>query len=299
MSRDIDAAARDVQAAINAARSQLPAYLPQNPSYRKTNPADAPILILTLTSDVVPKPQMYDMADSILAQKMSQIQGVGQVFVFGSASPAVRVELNPMQLSAYGWAWNRCGRRWPTRTPTGPRAAFHDDDHRWLIGDNDQIFKAKEYAPIIAGYNQQTGAPVRISDLGTVVDGVADIHTAGVAGINRAGCSGNARKAICWWSSRVPGANVIDAVDNVLKELPRLQAQIPPTIHLNVAVDRTTTIRASVRDVELAADQRAAGGAGGLPVSARGVGHHHSIGRGAAVAGGHVRRDVHARLHAG
>src|SRR5580658_3094075 len=166
ISRNIDAAARDVQAAINAARSQLPSYLPQNPSYRKTNPADAPILILTLTSDVVPKPQIYDIADSILAQKISQIQGVGQVFVGGSASPAVRVELNPMQLSAYGVGLESVRTALANANANRPKGGFNDQQHRWLINDNDQIFKASAYAPIIAGYNHATGAPVRVSDLG-------------------------------------------------------------------------------------------------------------------------------------
>jgi len=249
ISRNIDAAARDVQAAINAARSQLPAYLPQNPNYRKTNPADAPILILTLTSDVVPKPQMFDVADSILAQKMSQIQGVGQVYVGGSASPAVRVELNPMQLSAYGIGLESVRTALSNANANRPKGSFHDDDHRWLVNDNDQMFDAREYAPIIAGYNASTGAPVRVSDLGTVVNSVADIHTAGLAGVDN-GPGSKMQPAILLVVFKVPGANVIDAVDGVLKELPRLRAQIPPTIHLNVAVDRTATIRASVRDVE-------------------------------------------------
>jgi hydrophobe/amphiphile efflux-1 (HAE1) family protein len=249
MSRDINAAARDVQAAINAARSQLPSYLPQNPSYRKTNPADAPILILTLTSDVVPKAQIYDMADSILAQKIAQIQGVGQVFVGGSASPAVRVELNPMQLSSYGVGLESVRTALANANANRPKGSFYDDQHRWLINDNDQIFKAQDYKSIIAGYNQTTGAPVRVSDLGTVEDGVADLRTAGLAGVNEG--PGSAMKpAILIVISKVPGANVIAAVDNVLAELPRLQAEIPPTIRINVAVDRTTTIRASVRDVE-------------------------------------------------
>ena len=250
MSRDINAAARDVQAAINAARSQLPSYLPQNPSYRKTNPADAPILILTLTSDVVPKAQIYDIADSILAQKIAQIQGVGQVFVGGSASPAVRVELNPMQLSAYGVGLEAVRTSLANANANRPKGSFHDDKHRWLINDNDQIFKSGDYGPIIAGYNQTTGAPVRVSDIGTVTDGVADLRTAGLAGVND-GPGSPMKPAILVVISKVPGANVISAVDNVLKELPRLQAEIPPTIRISVAVDRTTTIRASVRDVEI------------------------------------------------
>jgi len=251
--RDIDAAARDVQAAINAARNQLPANLPENPGYRKANPAEAPILILKLTSDVVPTAAVYDMADSILAQKISQIQGVGQVFVFGSASPAVRVELNPMQLGSNGVGLEAVRNALANANANRPKGAFQSSGQRWQIADNDQIFKAADYAPIIAGYNQQTGAPVRMSDLGDVVDGVADIHTAGFAGINRAdGTGGQIRDGISLVVFKIPGANVISTVDAVMAELPRLQAAIPPTIKLDVAVDRTTTIRSSVRDVEIA-----------------------------------------------
>jgi hydrophobe/amphiphile efflux-1 (HAE1) family protein len=251
INRNIDAAARDVQASINAARSQLPAYLPQNPSYRKANPAEAPILILTLTSDVVPKAQIYDMADSILSQKISQIQGVGQVFVGGSSSPAVRVELNPMQLGANGVGLEAVRTSLASSNANRPKGAFQNLDHRWQISDDDQIFKASDYAPIIAGYNRQTGAPVRISDLGTIIDGVADIHTAGVSGINTAAGPGQLKDAILVIIFKIPGANVISTVDAVMAEMPRLQAAIPPTIQINVALDRTTTIRSSVHDVEI------------------------------------------------
>ncbi len=252
INRDIDAAARDVQASINAARSQLPSYLPQNPSYRKANPAEAPILILSLTSDVVPKPQIYDLANSILAQKISQIQGVGQVFVGGSSSPSVRIELNPMELGANGIGLEAVRTALAGANANRPKGAFQDASHRWQIRDNDQIFKASEYAPIIAGYNQQTGAPVRVEDLGTVVDSVADIHTAGVSGINPLhGPPGQLKSAILIIVFKIPGANVISTVDAVLAEMPHLQAAIPPTIAIDVAVDRTTTIRSSVHDVEI------------------------------------------------
>ena len=251
MNRNIDAAARDVQAAINAARSQLPSYLPQNPSYRKANPAEAPILILTLTSDVIPKPQIYDMADSILAQRIAQIQGVGQVFVGGSAQPAVRVELNPMQLGNNGVGLEAVRTALSAANANRPKGGFDDAQHRWQIDDNDQIFKAADYAPIIVGYNQQTGAAVRVGDLGTVTDSVSDIHTAGLAGNNSPGHSGKLKDSILIVIFKIPGANVIDTVDAVLKEMPRLQAEIPPTIAMNVAVDRTTTIRSSVHDVEI------------------------------------------------
>jgi multidrug efflux pump len=252
INRDINAAARDVQAAINAARSQLPSYLPQNPSYRKANPADSPILILTLTSDVVPKSQIYDMADSILAQKMSQIAGVGQVFVGGSSSPAVRVELNPMQLGNNGVGLEAVRTALAGANANRPKGAFQDANSRWAINDNDQIFKAKDFAPIIAGYNKQTGAPVRIEDLGTITDSVSNRLTAGVAGINPIkGPTGELQEGILLMVFKIPGANVISTVDNVLAELPHLQASIPPTIKINVAVDRTVTIRSSVHDVEI------------------------------------------------
>ena len=251
LNRDINAASRDVQAAINAARSQLPSYLPQNPSYRKANPADAPILILTLTSDVIPKPQIYDMADSILAQKIAQIQGVGQVFVGGSSQPAVRVELNPMQLANNGLGLEAVRTALSNANANRPKGSFSDGQHRWQVDDNDQIFKAADFAGIIVGYNQQTGAAVRVGDLGTVVDSVSDIHTAGFAGNNAPGHTGKLKDAILIIIFKIPGANVIDSVDAVLKEMPRLQAEIPPTIQMNVAVDRTTTIRSSVHDVEI------------------------------------------------
>src|SRR5208337_2207356 len=250
--RNIDAAARDVQAAINAARSQLPADLPQNPGYSKANPAEAPILILTLTSDVVPKPQIYDMADSILSQKIAQIQGVGQVFVGGSSSPAVRVELNPMKLGENGVGLEAVRTALSGANANRPKGAFQDADQRWQIRDNDQIFKASDFAPIIAGYNPQTGAPVRVSDLGTVTDSIADIHTAGFSGLNPdKGPPAQLKSAVLIIIFKIPGANVISTVDNVMAEMPRLQAAIPPTIKINVVVDRTTTIRSSVRDVEI------------------------------------------------
>ncbi|MGD0941789.1 MAG: efflux RND transporter permease subunit [Terracidiphilus sp.] len=252
INRNIDAAARDVQASINAARSQLPSYLPQNPSYRKANPADSPILILTLTSDLVPKPQIYDMADSILSQKISQINGVGQVFVGGSSSPAVRAELNPMQLGANGVGLEAVRSALTGANANRPKGAFQDAGHRWQISDNDQIFSAKDFAPIIVGYNNQTGAPVRITDVGKVVDSIADIHTAGISAIKQdKGPPAQLKSAVLIIIFKSPGANIISTVDNVLAEMPRLQAAIPPTIKIDVAVDRTTTIRSSVRDVEI------------------------------------------------
>ena len=252
LDRNIDAAARDVQASINAARSQLPSYLPQNPGYRKANPAEAPILILTLTSTVVTKPEIYDMADSILAQKISQIQGVGQVFVGGTSQPAVRVELNPMQLANNGVGLEAVRTALSNANANRPKGAFQDARHRWMIKDNDQIFKAADYAPIIVAYNRQNGAPVRVGDLGTVSDSAANLLTDGVSAINpEHGPSAELKPAVLIIIFKMPGANVIETVDRVLGEMPRLQAEIPPTITMNVAVDRTTTIRASVHDVEI------------------------------------------------
>jgi multidrug efflux pump subunit AcrB len=252
LNRNIDAAARDVQASINAARSQLPSYLPQNPGYRKANPADAPILILTLTSDIVPKPEIYDMADSILAQKIAQIEGVGQVFVGGTSQPAVRVELNPMLLANTGIGLEAVRTALANANANRPKGSFQDAGHRWAIDDNDQIFKASDYAPIIVGYNRQTGAPVRVEDVGTVSNSIADIHTAGVVGINPLkGPTTKLKTAVMIIVFKMPGANVISTVDSVLRALPQLQAEIPPTIKLDVVADRTISIRQSVRDVEI------------------------------------------------
>ena len=291
--RNIDAAARDVQAAINAARKQLPANLPQNPDYRKANPAEAPILILSLTSDVLSKPQIYDIADSILAQKISQIQGVGQCFVGGSAQPAVRVELNPMQLGSNGIGLEAVRSALGNANANRPKGAMQDGEHRWQVSDNDQMFKARDFAPIIAGYNPQTGAPVRLADLGSVVDGVADIHTAGLSGINPDnGPPAKLKDAILIIVFKVPGANVISTVDKVMAELPRLQAAIPPTIKLQVAVDRTITIRSSVHDVEISLGISVVLVVLVVFLFTGSLDHDHSVDCGSAFAGGDVRGDV-------
>jgi hydrophobe/amphiphile efflux-1 (HAE1) family protein len=241
LSRNIDAAARDVQAAINAARSQLPSYLPGNPTYRKVNPADAPILIIALTSDSVTRPVMYDVANSILSQKLSQIGGVGQVFVGGAANPAVRAELNPMQLNGMGLGIDAVRTALGAANANSPKGKLVNPVNMWAINDNDQILKANEYRPLIIGYNSNTGAAVRLSDVAEVDDSVEDVHTAGLA---------NGHSAVLIIIYRQPGANIIGTVNNVRALLPQLQASISPAIKLGVVLDRSITVRASVHDIE-------------------------------------------------
>ncbi len=241
LNRDINAAARDVQAAINAARSQLPADLPGQPTYRKVNPADAPIMLLVLTSDNIPPAEIYDAADSILAQKLAQVEGVGQVFTWGSARPAVRVEVNPNQLNSYGISLETIRKSLQAANANLAKGALTDPKQTWAMTDTDQLFKAYEYQPlIVAGH---VGAPVRLRDVAEVVDSVEDSRNLGLAG---------GKRAVLLAIFRQPGANMIETVDRITALLPVLSASISPSLHLSVAVDRTTTIRASVHDVEVA-----------------------------------------------
>ena len=240
LSRNIDGAARDVQAAINAARGQLPANLPNNPSYRKVNPADAPILMLALTSDIVDKARMYDIASSVLQQRIAQVPGIGQVVVGGGALPAVRVELNPTQLNTMGLGLEDVRTVLASANVNTPKGELADGAQTWGLSTSDQLFKASDYQPLILRF--QSGAPVELKDVGQVVDSVEDIRTGG---------SANGKPAVLIIISRQPGANIIAAVDRILALMPALQASIPPTVALSVMSDRTTTIRSSVRDVEL------------------------------------------------
>jgi len=240
LSRNIDAAARDVQAAINAARGQLPANLPNNPTWRKVNPADAPVLILALTSDVMTQPQMYDAADSILAQKLSQVEGVGQVFVGGSARPAVRAEVNPMLLSKIGVGIEQVRNAISAANANRAKGVISGDTQSFVVNANDQLFKAREYRNLVIG--QKDGTPIFLSEVASVTDSVENTNNAGLA---------NGKPAVLLIVFRQPGANIIGTVDRVRALLPQLQSSIPPPIHLSVAMDRTTTIRASVRDVEI------------------------------------------------
>jgi len=240
LNRDINAAARDVQAAINAARSQLPADLPGQPTYRKVNPADAPILIFSLTSDNIPPAQIYDAADSVLAQKLAQVQGVGQVFTWGSARPAVRVETNPYQLNSYGISLETVRKSLQAANANLAKGALSDPKQTWAITDTDQLYKAYEYQPLIVAGHQ--GAPVRLRDVAEVVDSVEDTRNLGLS---------NGKPGVIIAIFRQPGANMIETVDRIMAIVPFLRASISPSLHLNVAIDRTTTIRASVHDVEI------------------------------------------------
>ncbi len=239
LNRSIDAAARDVQAAINAARSQLPANLPGNPTYRKVNPADAPIMILALTSDIVTLPQMYDAADSILAQKLAQVEGVGQVFVGGGAKPAVRAELNPTLLNKLGVGLDTVRTALSSANANRPKGELSGPIDSWTVDANDQMFRADQYRKLIVSYNN--GAPVRLGDVGQVSDGVEDIHNMGVA---------NGKPAVVIIIFRQPGANIISTVDRIYATIPFLKSSISPAIDLSVVLDRTTTVRASVADIE-------------------------------------------------
>ncbi|MFZ1132791.1 MAG: multidrug efflux RND transporter permease subunit [Terriglobales bacterium] len=240
LGRNIDAAGRDVQAAINAARSQLPSYLPGNPTYRKVNPADAPIMILALSSDTIPLPKIYDAADSILSQKLAQVDGVGQVFVGGGAKPAVRAEVNPMLLNKLGVGLDTVRAALTAANANSPKGEFSDAMHAWTIRDNDQMFRSEQYRNLIVAYNN--GAPVRLADVADVEDAVEDIHNVGLAA---------GKPAVLIIISRQPGANIIATVDRLYAALPQLQASISPAIDVSVVLDRTTTVRASVHDIEL------------------------------------------------
>jgi len=242
LTRDINAAARDVQASINAARSQLPADLPGQPNYRKVNPAESPILILVLTSTNIPPAEIYDAADSIIAQKLAQVQGVGQVGVWGSSSPAVRVEANPYKLNSYGISLETVRASLQSANADLAKGSLSDAQKTWAVADTDQLFKAYEYEPLIIGGTGHSGAPVRLRDIAEVVDSTADIRNLGLSGGHR---------CVLLAVFRQPAANMIDTVDRVNAMLPLLRASISPSLHLSVAVDRSTTIRASVHDVEI------------------------------------------------
>jgi multidrug efflux pump len=239
LNRNIDAAARDVQAAINAARGNLPSNLPSNPRYRKFNPGDSPIFILALTSDVLGKSRMYDAASSILAQKLSEVSGVGQVIIGGGALPTVRIELNPDALNKYGIGLEQVRSVLRSANANTPKGHFSDGHRMWEVGANDQIFDATEYESLIVDYRH--GSAVRISDIGRAVEGPEDLRNAGYA---------NGKPSILVIIFRQPNANIIDTVDGIRAALPQLKAAMPQSIDMRVAMDQTVTIRSSVKNVE-------------------------------------------------
>jgi multidrug efflux pump len=239
LNRDINGAARDVQAAINAARADLPTSLRSNPTYRKVNPADAPILILALTSDTMTRGDLYDAASTVLAQKLSQVDGIGEVVVGGSSLPAVRAELIPQALFKYGVGLEDVRAALSSANAHSPKGGIDVGDQRFQIYANDQANKADDYKGLIVAY--RNGAPIRLSDVGQVTDSVENLRNAGLA---------NGKPAVLIILYRQPGANIISTVDLVKGLMPQLKASVSPAIDISLAVDRSITIRTSLRDVE-------------------------------------------------
>jgi multidrug efflux pump len=237
--RDIDGAARDVQAAINAAAADLPTNLPINPTYRKINPADAPILVLTLKSKTKTTGQMYDYASNILQQRLSQLDGVGQVIVAGASLPGVRVELNPYSLAKYGIGLEDVRAALASANANSPKGAIEDDKRHFQIYTNDQAVRAADYTPLIVAY--RNGAPVHLTDVAEVLDSVEDVRNLALA---------EGQPAVIVVIFRQPGANIIDTVDLVRAELPHLQGTMPSDIEISRGSDRSKTIRASLHDTE-------------------------------------------------
>ena len=239
LNRNIDAAARDVQAAINAARGNLPSNLPSNPSYRKVNPADAPILIIALTSNIIPREDMYDVASSYLVQKISQVSGVGQVFTWGGALKAVRVEVNPTVLNSHGLSLEDVRSSIVNANVNMAKGDLSNGGNSWSLSTTDQLMDAKDYRPLVLSF--KNGAALRLQDVATVKDSVENLRSAGLT---------DGTPAILLGIFKQPGANIIDTVDRVQAMLPGLQAAISPAIEMKVVIDATRTIRASVKDVE-------------------------------------------------
>ncbi len=239
LNRDIDGAARDVQAAINAARADLPASLRSNPTYHKVNPADAPILILALTSKTLTAGQLYDSAATVLQQSLSQVDGVGEVDVSGSANPAVRVELEPQALFHYGIGLEDVRAALAAANANSPKGSIEFGANRVQIYTNDQASKASQYKDLVIAY--RNGAAVKLSDVAEVVDSVEDLRNLGLF---------NGKRSVLVILYRQPGANIIDTIDRVMAMLPQLHASLPADVDIAPAADRSTTIRASLKDTE-------------------------------------------------
>jgi multidrug efflux pump len=239
LSRDINAAAREVQAAINSSAGFLPANLPSLPKYKKQNPADQPILLMTLESDVVPRPQLYDIASSVFAQKLAQVKGVGQVQVGGSSLPAVRVEVNPQPLSVYNVGLDQIGTFLQSANANRPKGSLANDGVDIPIYASDQLFLAKEYKDLVVVY--RNGAPVRLSDLGRVIDANEDVRNLGIV---------NGSPMVQIQINRQPNANIVDIVARIKALMPQFQAQLPPTVRFKIASDRTITTQESMRDAQ-------------------------------------------------
>ncbi|MEN6616209.1 MAG: efflux RND transporter permease subunit, partial [Syntrophorhabdus sp.] len=239
LNRNIDGAARDVQAAISAARGNLPPNLPNNPTYRKVNPADAPILLIALQSDIIGTPQLYDAATTIMQQKLSQVQGVGQVFIGGSSLPAVRAELNPAMLNKYGISLEDVRGVLASTNVNRPKGQVSDATRTWEIKANDQLQKASQYREVVVAY--KSGAAVRLPDIATVMDSVEDVNTAGLM---------NGKPSVMVIVFRQPGANIIETVDRVREILPQLAAAMPGSTEVSIVQDRTPPIRSSLQSVE-------------------------------------------------
>ena len=239
LDRDINAASRDVQAAINAAAGQLPSGLPSLPTYRRINPAETDILDLAVSSDTLTRGALYDLCDSFLAQKIAQVDGVGLVRISGGAKPAVRVDLNPNALAHYGIGLEEVNAALRSANANTPKGNLENRSNRWAVNDTDQLLKPEQYSPLIIAY--RNGAPVRLSDIAKVTEGIEDLRNSAFA---------NGKTAVTMGIGRQPGANIIETVDHIMALLSELRASIPPTVSLVTNFNRTTTIRASVKDIE-------------------------------------------------
>ena len=289
LSRSINGAARDVQAAINAAGGELPLDLPSPPTYRKLNPADSPVMILAMTSDTVPLSEVYNLADQVLGQRLSQVDGVSQVGIFGGAKSAVRVQVNPAALAAMGLNPEDIRTALGKVNVDSPKGSLNNGQESYQIASNDQVFDAANYKRIIVA--QHNGVPVPLGSIATVIDGQENDQQGGWA---------NGKRAVLLAIFKQAGANVIDITDQIHAQLPHLESWLPPGVHVAVLSDRTQTIRASVNDVQfslllsvvLVSD-------GDVPFPAAAVADVHCGRDGAALARGHGGSDVPLPLQPG